>query len=189
MASRYGRKKRRAAREQIEALTLAGKALAHENAILADRAIVHAEARHDLAERVAAWDAEICFHLGDKSALRLEPAVLVTDARPHELQAWPVVGMPVAAFVDAAMVPVVQSHAEKLFHVLVNASEVDRLKYQRLISMAIVSPGGAPAKEMVYAISESAIGKGKKLGLPQINYIASQIARVFRERLVAEMGR
>lgn len=192
MASRFGRKKRAKMRAEIQALHDIGHKLAHENITLADRAIKHAAAYNALAEKVSFWDEEICYWLGEFSALRLTPGTLETKHAPDELHSWRVDPQMTRADVTGpGILPAdLVSHVERLFHVLADASRVDLMKYQRLVTMQIRASGAhKPVAEWVYALSEHTIGEAKRLGRPHIEFIAGQVARIFRDRMIKEMGR
>ena len=190
MASRFGRKKRAKMRAEIEARErMLATAVAVGNAAM-ERA-ERIEYQHaNLTALVEAWDAEICHYLGEFSGLRLEPARFNPGLlTPETMREWRIENATESFLQEPTEISaVVTMHADKLLHVMIDCSEVEKEKYLRIVSMRIDGSAGRLA-DWVYTIGEGTVGRAKKLGPLEIHRLAGIVAEQFRKRMLKEIGR
>lgn len=188
MGSRYGRNKRRRARETIEALSRHVDDLAV--AIRMDRALLGLQ-RDELErrrERMRDWDQRIRAMLGPYTSAAIDDTTFRCD-RPDQIFQMPVIPQvsPVA-FLDAgsAAEEGLTYYVEEILHLVWSMREPDRMRMAREMSFEILLRDDYPVAAARYAISEAEFASLRRIGGDGVAVLARRIAPQIARLLLAE---
>lgn len=187
MSGRFGRNKRRRARETIEALSrhVDDQAVA----IRMDRVLLsrRGDQLEGLRERVRDWDQRIRAMLGPYTSASIEDTTFRCD-RPDQIVQMPVFPRPVDL---SAMGPEVADEAvayyvENVLHLVWSMREPDRFRMSREMSFDILLHGDYPIGGARYGMSESEFNALRRIGEDGVAILARRLAPKIARLLLAD---
>lgn len=186
MASRYGRKKRRQAREQIAALEHLGEC--QREAIRMDRALLSRQ-RGDLErlrERMRDWDDRIRAMLGPYTSAAIDDTTYRVD-RPDQIFQMPVMPQQPAPSFSAALMIAEETavcYVENILHLIGEMREGDRTRLSRDLAFDI-EVHGYPRAQARYGMSEAFFNDLRRAGGDGAEILARRIAPRIAELLLS----
>jgi hypothetical protein len=182
MSSRFGRRKRRQAREQLERLTLGMHEL-RRHAEFCSGLAEDAKEKYDvLREQISLWDRDVRNMISPLSSLLFETKKFRgTEDEPRQLAPTPPLTIQdLNPSFDLSQADTMVAYVERIHHLRVQLSDLDPIKFIRYLRLRIEESN----HEVHYAISGSML-YDNKLTERDVMMIANDVA----ELLVRELNK
>lgn len=188
MASRYGRKKKRAHLARIAELQRESTiAVAHKNRALGEAQEAREQLR-DMASEMDRWDADIAELLGDSSALLFTPRRFIesTEGWLREATILPTIGDSYTEGPEVIPSHLAFARRVDIYRFVSELSDEQRLDLKRYIRLRVAGGQNPVQSDWNYAVSAELFKRG--LTERDAVYIAQQIGTIFMRRVMDELS-